>query len=40
VSNPEADAKFWDLRNSGYDGPIDQAGNPVEDMDQWIKDHS
>jgi hypothetical protein len=22
--------KFWDLRNSGYDGPIDQDGNKVE----------
>ncbi len=25
-----ADDKFWDLRNSGYDGPIDQDGNKVD----------
>jgi hypothetical protein len=25
-----ADEKFWDLRNSGYDGPIDQDGNKAE----------
>jgi hypothetical protein len=40
VSNPEADARFWDLRNSGYEGPIDHNGNAVEDPDQWVKDHS
>lgn len=35
-----ADSKFFDLRESGYTGPVDQDGNPVEDMDQWIRDHS
>jgi hypothetical protein len=35
-----ADSKFFDLRESGFEGPIDQDGNAVEDMDQWIKDHS
>lgn len=34
------DAKFFELRESGYTGPIDHNGQPVEDMDQWIKDHS
>jgi hypothetical protein len=40
MSNPEADAKFLELRESGYEGPIDQDGNPVEDLDQWISEHS
>ncbi|HEX3962415.1 MAG TPA: hypothetical protein VHZ03_38270 [Trebonia sp.] len=35
-----ADSKFFDLRESGETRPIDQGGNVVEDMDQWIKDHS
>jgi hypothetical protein len=34
----EKDRKFFDLRESGYTGPVDQDGNKVEDMDQWIKD--
>jgi hypothetical protein len=34
------DKKFFDLRQSGYKGPIDHKGNKVEDMDEWIKDHS
>ena len=34
------DKKFFDLRESGYKGPIDQNGNKVEDLDKWIKDHS
>jgi hypothetical protein len=36
----EKDAKFADLRESGYTSPVDQDGNAVEDLDQWIKDHS
>lgn len=35
-----ADKRFFDLRESGYTGPVDRNGQPVEDMDQWIKDHS
>lgn len=35
-----ADDKFWALRNSGYKGPVDHNGEPVDDMDQWIRDHS
>lgn len=27
----EADAKFYQLRTSGYTGPIDQDGNAVDD---------
>jgi len=34
------DKKFFDLRESGYKGPIDHNGNAVEDLDQWIEDHS
>ena len=34
-----ADSKFFDLRESGYTGPVDQDGDAV-DLDQWIKDHS
>lgn len=34
-----ADKKFFGLRESGFEGPIDQGGNAVEDMDQWIEDH-
>jgi hypothetical protein len=36
----ERDSKFFDLRESGFTGPVDQDGDAVEDMDQWIKDHS
>jgi len=35
-----ADDKFWALRNSGWKGPIDHNGDKVEDMEQWIRDHS
>jgi hypothetical protein len=35
-----ADKKWRTLRESGYAGPVDHNGNAVEDMDQWIKDHS
>lgn len=28
----EADRKFFDLRESGYTGPIDQDGNPSTDQ--------
>ena len=34
------DKKFFNLRESGWEGPIDHNGNKVEDMDQWIGDHS
>jgi len=35
-----ADTRFFDLREGGYTGWIDQDGNAVEDLDQWIEDHS
>jgi hypothetical protein len=34
------DKKFFDLRESGFTGPIDHNGNPVDDVLQWIRDHS
>lgn len=34
------DKKFFDLRESGYKGPVDQDGNAVEDLARWIRDHS
>ena len=34
------DKKFFDLRESGSTKPIDQDGNEVEDLKQWIRDHS
>lgn len=34
------DKKFFDLRESGFTGPIDQGGNAVEDLDRWIEEHS
>ena len=36
----EADKRFFDLREGGYTGPIDNNGMPVDDLDQWIADHS
>jgi len=33
------DKKFFDLRESGFTGPIDQDGNAVADLNQWIRDH-
>lgn len=30
----EADAKFFELRDSGYTGPIDQDGNPVPEGEE------
>lgn len=36
----ESDQNLFDLRESGWKGPVDQDGNKVEDLDQWIKDHS
>ena len=36
----ERDKKFFDLRASGETRPIDHRGEVVEDMDQWLKDHS
>jgi hypothetical protein len=36
----DAEKKWYDLRNAGYDGWVDHNGNAVEDLDQWIKDHS
>lgn len=35
-----ADKKWRALRESGYAGPVDHNGEAVEDMDQWIRDHS
>lgn len=35
-----ADTRFFDLRESGWTGPVDHDGNKVEDMDQWIREHS
>ena len=32
------DKKFFDLRESGYKGWIDQDGNAVDDVDKWTKD--
>lgn len=34
----ERDQKFFDLRESGYEGPVDRNGDPVDDMDEWIRD--
>ncbi len=34
----DADERFRELRDSGWTGPIDQDGNKVEDLDQWIND--
>jgi hypothetical protein len=34
----EADKRFFDLRESGYTGPIDQDGKRVDDVDEWIKE--
>lgn len=36
----KADEKFFELRNSGWKGPIDQDGNKVDDLDAWIAEHS
>ena len=30
-----ADRRFFDLRESGYTGWIDQDGQPVTDLEQW-----
>ena len=35
-----ADRRFFSLRESGETRPIDHNGNVVEDMAQWIRDHS
>jgi hypothetical protein len=35
-----ADKKWRALRESGYTGPVDHSGNAVEDMDEWIREHS
>lgn len=34
------DKKFFDLRESGYKGQIDQDGNAVKDLARWIREHS
>ncbi|MFE3178683.1 hypothetical protein ACFXPA_44120 [Amycolatopsis sp. NPDC059090] len=34
-----ADKRFFDLRESGYRGPIDQDGRKVADVDDWIRAH-
>ena len=31
------DKKFFDLRESGYKGPIDQNGSKVDNLNKWIK---
>lgn len=31
-----ADRRFFDLRESGYTGPLDQDSEPVVDVDEWI----
>ena len=36
----ENDTKFFNLRESGYEGPVDQDGNAVDDLPQWIREHS
>ncbi|MGH3626338.1 MAG: hypothetical protein ACRDRL_02675 [Sciscionella sp.] len=33
------DKRFFDLRESGYSGHIDQEGRKVEDVDKWIDKH-
>jgi hypothetical protein len=30
------DKRFFDLRESGYEGPVDHNGNPVDDMGGWL----
>ncbi len=32
----EADERFFDLRESGYKGPIDQDGHRVDDLEMWM----
>jgi len=34
----ERDKKFFDLREGGYTGWIDQDGNAVDDVDEWAGD--
>jgi hypothetical protein len=34
-----ADRRFFDLREAGYRGPIDQDGNKVDDLDAWMTNH-
>ena len=39
---PKSDAsyeKLKSLRDSGYKGAVDQDGNKVADVDEWIKDN-
>lgn len=31
INTPAATKRFFDLRNSGYKGPIDQNGNKADD---------
>jgi hypothetical protein len=33
-----SDTRFHDLRQSGWTGPIDQDGNRVDDLDEWINE--
>jgi hypothetical protein len=34
-----AESRFFDLRESGYTGAIDQDGHAVSDVDEWIEHH-
>lgn len=34
----EKDARFFDLRDSGYTGPIDQDENRVDDLEKWMEE--
>jgi hypothetical protein len=34
------DTRFFDLRESGYDGWIDQDGYPVHDKEAWMNEHA
>jgi hypothetical protein len=36
----DADSRYFDLRDSGYQGPIDQDGYPVADVDAWLTEHT
>ncbi len=35
-SETDADRRFFDLREAGYTGPIDQDRHSVDDVDQWV----
>jgi hypothetical protein len=35
----DIEKKWYDLRNTGYDGPIDHNGNPVDNPESWEQEH-